>query len=437
MQKNALLIVCFLAFLMPAAFAGVSVSAPSNNSTVSSPVHYSASAGSTSCSKGVASMGIYTSPGVLAYVVNAKSISTSLTLSPGTYNTTVEQWDYCGGAASTNVTITVSGSTGVFVTSPANNSTVSSPVNFKATATTTCSKGVASMGIYTAPNQKAYVGDGASLNTNLTLSAGTYNTTVEEWDNCGGATSTPVTITVSGGSGGGSGSTLSNLQNSAGWAGYGELPPNYGTCTNCGSGITYSSKQGITSPSLSGKAMEFNIGGKTAYADALWNNHLIGDNSSQGLPDTNHTLVPSLHNFTYDVYFYGTDLALAENLEFDIGQFFDGNSLMFGTQCQIVNGSVWGIWDNVSGRWIDTSAPCKPLSNSWNHLTIVFERTSSNDLEYKTITLNGVTNTLNATYSPGSCSQTWNGVVVNFQLDGNYKQSAYTVYLDNLSVTYY
>jgi major membrane immunogen (membrane-anchored lipoprotein) len=433
MQKCALLIVCFFAWMAPAAFAGVNVSAPSNGATLSSPVHYSATAGSTSCSKGVASMGIYSAPGVLAYVVNGTSLSTDLTFSAGTYDTTVEQWDYCGGAATTHVTITVNSGAGVFVTSPANNSTVTSPVNFAATATTSCSKGIASMGIYTAPNQKAYVGSGASLNTNLTLSAGTYNTTVEEWDNCGGASTTPVTITVSGG---GSGKTLSSLQASGGWAGYGELAPKYNICSSCGPGVTWSMKQAIKSPSLSNQAAEFNIGGTTAYSDVLWNNHLIGDSSSQGLPDPNHTLVPSLHNFTYDVYFYGSNLQLAENLEFDIGQFFDNLSLMFGTQCQMVNGSVWGIWDNVNGHWVSTNAPCKPLNNSWNHLTIQFERTSSNDLLYKSITLNGVTSTLNATYAPGSAPG-WNGVVVNFQLDGNYKQSANTVYLDNLTVTYY
>lgn len=111
MQKSILLIVCSFALMAPAAFAGIKVSAPSNGATVSSPVHYSATAGSTSCSKGVASMGIYTSPGVLAYVANGTSLSTDLSLSPGTYNTTVEQWDYCGGASTAAVTITVSGST--------------------------------------------------------------------------------------------------------------------------------------------------------------------------------------------------------------------------------------------------------------------------------------------------------------------------------------
>src|SRR6266567_7977136 len=287
MYKCALLTLSFFALLISSAFAGVTVTAPTKGATVQSPVHYSATAGSTSCSKGVASMGIYTSPGVLAYVTNGTSLSTDLTLSAGTYKTTVEQWDYCGGASATSVTITVTSSSGVYVTSPANNSTVSSPVHYAATATTTCSKGVASMGIYTAPYQKAYTVSGASLSTDLTLSAGTYNTTVEEWDNCGGAKSTPVTITVSGGSS--TGNKFYGLQNSKGWTGYGELPPNYNICSSCGSGVTWSMSQNVSSPSKDGKSAKFNLGGTTPYADVLWNNHLIGDGSSQGMPDSNHT----------------------------------------------------------------------------------------------------------------------------------------------------
>ncbi len=424
-----------LALLTSAAFAGINVTAPGKGTTVQSPVHYAATAGSTSCSKGVASMGIYTSPGVLAYVTNGTSLSTDLTLSPGTYNTTVEQWDYCGGASTMPVTITVSSgsSSGVYVTSPSNGSTDSSPVHFAATATTSCSKGVASMGIYTAPYQKAYTVSGASLSTDLTLSPGTYNASVEEWDNCGGASTTPVTITVNGGS---SGSTFTSLQASKGWVGYGEYPPLYNICSSCGSGVTWSMSQNVTSPSMDDKASKFNIGGDTPYSDVLWDNHLIGDGSSQGLPDTNHTLVPTLHNFTYDTYFYGTDLNLAENLEFDIAQFVDNVGLMFGTQCQIVNGSVWGIWDPLHGKWVTTTAPCKPLSNSWNHLVIQVQRTSDDQLLYQSITLNGVTNTLNKTYSPFSAPGWW-GIVVNFQLDGNYAQTPYSVYLDEFKFTYY
>jgi phospholipase C len=86
--------------------------------------------------------------------------------------------------------------TGVSVTSPVNNSTVSSPVQYVATAATaTCAKGVASMGIYVS-NKLVYVVSGSSLNTQLSLAAGAEKTVVEEWDHCGGASYTPINITV-------------------------------------------------------------------------------------------------------------------------------------------------------------------------------------------------------------------------------------------------
>ena len=84
----------------------------------------------------------------------------------------------------------------VTVTSPANKSTVTSPVHYVATATaSTCASGVSSMGIYV-NNTREYVVNGASLNTTLSLSAGSYNTVVQEWDKCGGSTTETIDITV-------------------------------------------------------------------------------------------------------------------------------------------------------------------------------------------------------------------------------------------------
>jgi hypothetical protein len=86
----------------------------------------------------------------------------------------------------------------VTVTSPKSGSTVSSPVAYVATAKTTCSKGVSSMGVYV-NNKLIQTEKGASLNLSIALSPGTYsNTVVEEWDLCGGASYTKVPITVSG-----------------------------------------------------------------------------------------------------------------------------------------------------------------------------------------------------------------------------------------------
>src|SRR5579859_5834377 len=148
MKKPALISILLCVLTAGSAFANVNVSSPGNGSTVGTSVHFVASAG-TSCSKGVASMGIYPAPYQLAYTSGGASLNTYLNFNPGTYNVVIEEWDHCGGATTSTVKIYVkTGSDAVYVTSPANGSTVGSPTNFAATATSTCSLGVASMGIY-------------------------------------------------------------------------------------------------------------------------------------------------------------------------------------------------------------------------------------------------------------------------------------------------
>jgi len=410
----------------------VKVASPANNSTDSSPVPFSATATS-SCSKGVGSMGIYTAPGKLAYLVQGASLSTDLSLNPGNYTALVEEWDNCGGVATTPVTFTARSGSGVSVSAPSNNSTVGSPVNFDATASSSCPEGVASMGIYTAPGQLAYSVNGSSLNKSLSLNPGTYNTVVEEWDKCGGAATTPITITISGS---GQGKQFSNLQRSSGWGQYAQGPPSFVDCSPspC-DGISFGMNQGINSPSLSGDSAEYEIGGGTPYTDALFNNHLIGVLSSQGLPDTNQTLVPTLHNFVYDVYFFGDNLNSSQAVEFDINQFTNGLSFIWGHECRIAGGNEWDIWNNQTAHWTPTGIPCYPKSNDWNHLVIQVQRTSNNQLLYQSITLNGQQYNLNATYAPTSTN--WYGVTINYQMDGNNSQTPYNVYLDNLNFQYW
>src|SRR5215467_1504055 len=92
---------------------------------------------------------------------------------------------------------------GVTISAPSNGANVSSPVQFVASATTSCSKGVGAMGIYPAPFDLKYKVGGAKINTSLSLNTGTYDVVVQEWDNCGGNSSSQVKITVgSGGQGG-------------------------------------------------------------------------------------------------------------------------------------------------------------------------------------------------------------------------------------------
>ncbi len=161
----------FVILINVSSFAGVSVSNPTNGATVGTSVHYVASA-SSSCSKGVSAIGIYTADNALAHVSNGAKLDATLNLSPGTYKTTVQEWDNCGGTDSLQVTIHVTNEAGVNVNSPAHNSTVASPVRYSASSTTGCSKGVSAVGIYTADNVLAYTQNGSSLNTTLKLNPG-------------------------------------------------------------------------------------------------------------------------------------------------------------------------------------------------------------------------------------------------------------------------
>lgn len=344
----------------------------------------------------------------------------------------------------------------VQVSSPANNSTVSTTVNYVATATTTCTSGVASLAVYTAPNVLAYKVNAATLNTKVTLQPGSYNTRVQASDNCGGVASTPVAITVSSGTQSGSsssstgsgssgasvpptpGNSLSNLQQKGGWTGYVLLPPSYSICSSCslnGPQTTLSMKQGVSSPSLSGNATQFSLGGKTQFSDGLWNDHLIGDFSSQGLSDSGGTINPNTHNFVYDVYFYSDNISASQAVEFDINQFVDGKSYIWGHECRIAGGNQWDIWDNQGQKWHPTGVACNPNNKTWNHLTLQVQRTSDGHLLFQSITLNGNKATLNYYESPTATN--WSGITINYQMDGNASQQGYSVWLDNLNFNYW
>jgi len=431
----------YFAALLPAAlascaFANVTVSSPTNAATLSSPVQYVATATTSTCSKGVASMGVYVN-NQLIVVQNGINLKAALPLAPGSYNTVVEEWDYCGGATFTPVAIKVTAQTGVFVASPANNAKVSSPANFVATATTgTCSKGVASMGVYV-NNKLTTVQNGASLNAQVSLGAGAQNTVVEEWDYCGGASFIPVNLTVLGGQG----KVLSNLQASAGWNSWGQGPPNYVDCSPspC-NGFQFSHTPKISSPSLSGNATQFTLGGPSGTApwgDVLFSLPLIGQYSTQGLPDTAHTLLPTLHNFTYDADFFVSNASITQVLEFDVSMYMNGVGMIWGTQCNNLGAKEWDIWDNAGAKWVSTGVACTLNNNAWNHITIQVQRESDNSLLYKSITLNGNTANINITYPPFQVPVGWWGMTVNYQMDGNSKQAANTTYLDNFNVTYW
>lgn len=445
-------LVCSLFLMLAAAtaspaFADVSVGSPANGSTIPTSVQFSANA-NTDCSSGVAAVGVYVDD-ALVYQVNGSSLNTNVNVSPGWHRAAVQEWDFCGGATNSQLALNVTNqqaaaasAVGISVSSPANGSTVPATAPFAATATTSCPSGVAAMGVYVNGQLKVKQ-NGNNLNASVYLGSGTQTAYVQEWDYCGRATKTPVTVTV-GSDGGaraaatpsGGGTTLSNLQAVGNWNQWGQYPPDYNICNAPCPGINWSMYQHVQN-SLSGNATRFTIGGSTPYADVLWSNKLIGQGTTLNMPDNNRAIIPNIHHMTFDGDIYVDNFSVMQDLELDMNLFMDGVGMEFGTECNHLNGNVWDIWNNADAHWVHTSIPCNLNDQSWNHVSFTVQREANNDLTYQTITVNGQTFNIYQTVAPFQVPYNWYGMTVNYQMDGNHNQSTYSTVLDNLAVTYW
>jgi hypothetical protein len=121
----------------------------------------------------------------------------------------------------------------VVVHSPSNAASTGSSVTFNASATTSsCSKGVTAMGIYI-DNSLKYQVNAISLNTSLTVAAGKHTAVIQEWDACGGSSSSTLTFTAS------SSSTGVHVSSPAAGSTVSSPTPFVATATTgCGSGVS-------------------------------------------------------------------------------------------------------------------------------------------------------------------------------------------------------
>lgn len=85
----------------------------------------------------------------------------------------------------------------ITVVSPRTGATVGSHIYYEAYASSSCASGISAMRIYSAPSVTAYNTSGSHIETFITLSAGSYSTVINAWDNCGGVATTTIKVTVS------------------------------------------------------------------------------------------------------------------------------------------------------------------------------------------------------------------------------------------------
>lgn len=422
-------------------FAGVNISSPANGAVTNSPLHVAASA-TPGSSKPIIAMQIYVD-GKLAYSAGGSTVDTFVNLGYGKHTVVVQAWDAAGATYKGPVYVVGSGS-GVFLSSPGSNAIVNGSAHVKATAFSP--NQVTAMQIYDngkLVNQTS----GSALDTSLNVSPGSHYLVVKAWDRSGTQFVSPVRVSTPGTAPAGPtpspqppsastapppptasptdgpqayvpGNAISKreIDEMAGWS-------DCGACSGAGGNgpvVPYSLTQGIQSPSLDGKSATFWVGGDKPFGSALWWKQLGGNDG--------------VTHFVYDVRFFIKNPGAAQALEFDVNQSVNNKKFIFGTECDIVEGNKWRVWDTTNAHWMPTGASCHVNANSWNHLTWELERVGDKT-RFVAVTLNGYRQTVDKYFT----AKPWSGHELNvaFQMDGNQRMDDYQVWLDRVALYYW
>ena len=440
-MRNAVRLIAILAVTKAASFGAVSISYPQNGATTNSPLHVAASATPDNPSAPIVAMQIYADGG-LVYNGPGSTVDTHINMGVGNHEVIVKAWDAAGASSTAPVYVTGSGS-GVFLSSPGANATVNGSAHVQATAFSP--NQITAMQIY---DNGGLVNEtpGSAVDTSINLSPGSHYVVVQAWDTTGTFFINPVIVTVPGGeppvqaqapptpapapaptptpapapSAGGpqayvapNASAKLDIDQMPGWQ-------NCGACAGrngAGPTVPYSMSEGAQSPSIDGKSAIFWLGGTTPFGSAIWWKQLGGNAGAT--------------HFVYDLYFFMNNPGASQALEFDMNQAVGGRKLIFGTECDIVEGHAWRVWDTANNHWVSTGASCQVNGNSWNHLTWEFERVNG-QTHFVAVTLNGYRQTVNKYFNskPGGYDE----LNVAFQMDGNRNQDDYQVWLDKVSL---
>lgn len=331
------------------------------------------------------------------------------------------------GASNPSPTSTTSAATEVVISSPGDGATVSSPAQVVASASG--STVISSMQLYVDDAVSVQVSS-SQINAPLPLANGAHTIVAQAWDQNGNSyKSAPVHIMAQGAAPStpappaptaptppsGSAANVAQIQTLSGWD----------DCDVCagaaGSGpqTAHSMQEGISSPSLSGAAARFDVGG-TSWGAALWWRELGSHDDAQ--------------NLKYDLDFYVGDTSSGQALEFDVNQTTGGSKYIFGTECDFRGSGTWRVWNAPAATWASTGVPCPmPDTNTWHHLTWELQR-SGGQSHFIAVTLDG--NRHDVGMSFGATGQGGSGLDVAFQADLTGSGGSESVWLDNVSLSW-
>jgi hypothetical protein len=220
-----------------------------------------------------------------------------------------------------------------------------------------------------------------------------------------------------------------NIENQSGWQ----------SCSACAGGQNSSNNFTgpiqVTSPSLDGTSARFTLRYPwPSYANALWwKDELMGAGD--------HATISTLHGFTYDLYYYIKKPRFSQALEFDLTQTICNDNpctatskstrYKYGTECN-QNAGVWRIWNGTA--WVSTGITCRMPAYTWNHLHFEFARTSTNQVQFISLTANGVKHYLDGIYPPITINAPADDFNADFQMDGDFYGHPYDTWIDEMTL---
>lgn len=259
-----------------------------------------------------------------------------------------------------------------------------------------------------------------SMNARIWMDPGAHTLEITATDKTGAVSATVLQVNVVLPQA----AAVTDIQTLPGWQSCSALYPpgsaRAGQICAAGLGNAVSSMiPGQSTPSLDGNSTKFTMGGPTGYSNELYFESLGGGTN--------------LTHFVYDVWFLVDNPAVPEALEFDVNQTFGGLRWTWGTECAFKDSGKWDVWDPLNEKWVRTAVPCNPFpANTWIHLIWNFERVNG-QVHYISVSVNGLVSKVDAFFQP---QQKWTLEDINiaFQMDGDFRQDPYNVWLDEMTL---
>lgn len=409
------------------AFASITISSPYNGSSVGATFTLSASANNCS-NQAISAMGYSLDSSTQTTIVSGSAFDGAVSAAAGGHTVHVKAWGNQGASCVNDVAVTVStagsSSGDPSIASPANGAALSSPFSLSASSANCYGQPTSAIGYSVDNSSYTYIVGGTVLNTSVTTGTGGHTIHVKSWGNGGAGCVNNLAVNVGATTAAtpSNATNLSNLQASAGWSAEHDT----------GSGGSSSGWSGLTnSPSRTGSARHFSTS-YSSYGDERYIANFSDDIYA--------------HNFVYDGWVYIQDTALGiANIETDLNQVIgNGWTVILGFQCD-----GWsGTWDYTANRgsatspndqWVHSWAKCNPRNwsvNAWHHLQISMSRDDYGNVTYQSVTLDGATQTLNATVFSGFALGWGQTMLTNFQVDGGTSYGyGSNVYLDDLTIS--